>query len=451
MCFAARACYPVGVPRRVAMARENAHHRCTRMLVVVAALVAVLATLLAVAHAREERVPGERRARRQQRHDDDAPTSRPTNRLLESAGAIALPGRGLSLTWSPDGGRIAVGGHFRDKVTRLRYDTRIADVEAGRLVKSFACHWYWAVSSAWVESPYYGQLLADGGGDHAVKVWNPNGPGSTTCHPGQFLPADGAVKQLGNIDGWTVSLAFSPDRRWLAGASRDRTVRIWQAHPGPTAWRVVALWFDPNVANFLAVDWAPDGRALVTGDRRGRVAVWDLDPEREHWDPATIADFARQGYERQASWFRAHPMATSRSPRWSESGHGVVWNARWSPDGGRVAAVGTDGTLSVYDAGSGRVLLRQMIPQQGSFYGLAWHPGSQWLAVGGSDGLIYVYDTSAGALYDILEGHKDVVTALAWSPSGRTLASTAGGPLLSLALIDVSEGPDQMIRLWRWR
>src|SRR5262249_61888509 len=153
MCCAARACYPVGVPPSVAMARANAHHRCARMLVGVAALVAVLATLLAVAHAHEEHVPGERKARRQQNHDHDPPTSWPTNRFFKSAGAIALPGRGLSLTWSPDGGRIAVGGHFRDKMTRLRYDTRIADVDAGRLVKSFACHWDWVVSSPWVERP----------------------------------------------------------------------------------------------------------------------------------------------------------------------------------------------------------------------------------------------------------------------------------------------------------
>src|SRR5262249_41816 len=136
MCCAARACYPVGVPPSVAMARANAHHQCARMLVGVAALVAVLAPVLAVPHARTGHVPGERKGREEEKddHDHDTPTSWPTNRFFKSAGAIALPGRGLSLTWSPDGSRIAVGGHFRDKVTRLRYDTRIADVDAGRLV-----------------------------------------------------------------------------------------------------------------------------------------------------------------------------------------------------------------------------------------------------------------------------------------------------------------------------
>ncbi len=420
------------------------------MLAGVAALVVTLATVGALAHTRGERVPGERKARRQHAHDGDAPKSGPTDVLLEPAGAIALPGRGLSLAWSPDGGRIAVGGHFRDKVTRLRYDTRIADVAAGVLVKSFACHWFWAVSNAWIESPYYGQLLADGGGDHAVKVWNPDGPGSTACRPGQFLPADGALRQLGEIDGWIMSLAFSPDRRWLAGASRDRTVRIWQVSPGQAAWRVVALWYDGGVGNFLSVDWAPDGRALVTGDRRGRVAVWDVDPERERWSDATITAFARLSYQKQASWFRQQPALVTRTPRWSDSGHGVIWNARWSPDGTRVAASGADGTVSVYDATSGTVLQREA-PGPVSFHGLAWHPDGQVLAAGGADARIYLFDATSGALMDTLAGHDDVVTAVAWSPDGATLASTAGGPLLILKLVEVSDGPDQAVRLWRWR
>jgi hypothetical protein len=52
-------------------------------------------------------------------------------------------------------------------------------------------------------------------------------------------------------------------------------------------------------------------------------------------------------------------------------------------------------------------------------------------------------DTAAGVLHDTLEAHGDIVTAVAWSPGGARLASAAGGPLLQLRLVGVSEGSDQ--------
>jgi WD40 repeat protein len=115
-----------------------------------------------------------------------------------------------------------------------------------------------------------------------------------------------------------------------------------------------------------------------------------------------------------------------------------------------VAASGADGTVSVYDAASGKVLVREQ-PGPSAFHGLAWHPGGRLLAAGGADTRIYLFDADSGDRVDTLTGHDDAVTTVAWSPDGTTLASTAGGPLIMLALVDVSAGPDQAVRLWRWR
>src|SRR5262249_43772330 len=46
----------------------------------------------------------------------------------------------------------------------------------------------------------------------------------------------------------------------------------------------------------------------------------------------------------------------------------------------------------------------------------------------GADARIYLFDADSGDRVDTLTGHDDVVTAVAWSPDGATLASTAGGP-----------------------
>jgi WD40 repeat protein len=89
--------------------------------------------------------------------------------------SIALPGRGMAVAWSPDGTRIAAGGHFRGSSvlpqppkSNLRYDTKVYDAASGALLKSFDCHGFWVVSLAWSYVPDLGiELLADGGGDHA--------------------------------------------------------------------------------------------------------------------------------------------------------------------------------------------------------------------------------------------------------------------------------------------
>jgi WD40 repeat protein len=386
--------------------------------------------------------------------DDGGPVEPvPTNVHLAPAERIELPGRGLTLAWSPDGRGIAVGGHFREKDTKLRYDTRVVDVATASLSKSFACHYYWVVATAWDQNPYVGDVIASGGGDHAVKLWRADGPGSTKCkNPGQFEEADGGLAMLGQVPGWTMALAFSPAGRHLVGVSRDRSVRVWQIAPGPAQWKVVAYWFDHLAGNFLAVDWAPDGKALVTGDRRqGRVAVWDFDPDLDAWDFDTSAEFARLSYGQQQSWAKKRPDVASRAPRWSEDGHGRVYGVRFSPDGTEVAASGTDGLLSVFDAASGRVIFRASAPDGTPLQGLDWSPDGLWLAAGGEDDAIYVFDAATGSLYDVLAGHRDVVSAVAWSPDGSVLASTAGGPVLSEALHDVVDGPDTAVQLWRWR
>ncbi len=370
------------------------------------------------------------------------------NAHFSVAGTVALPGRGLSLAWSPAGDAIAAGGHFREAATNRRYDTRTIDARGLKLAKSFDCHYWWTVSQAWSRNPYIGEVIADGAGDHAVKIWNANAPGSSSCSRGQFRATDGAVHALYNINGWVTSLAFSPDGRFLAGASRDRTIRIWQLTPGPDQWEVVRLWYDKSAKNFLSVRWSPDGHRILTGDRSGRVAEWSFDPVADRWSEAMITAYANLGWSGQPQWFAQHAALLGRMPLWSESGHQQVWNARYSPDGMRVAAAGTDGSLSVFAARTGRVLYRAHAPSNSALYGLDWSPDGALVAAGAGDHAIYVFNAADGSLYDKLVGHATLVTAVAWSPNGRTLASTAGGQLLSEALNDVIVGPDDAVHLW---
>jgi WD40 repeat protein len=416
--------------------------------------VAVLACLVAasLADARDPRPTRRPRPPREPRPPDvEAPAS-PANVYFVEDGSIAIPGRGLALAWSPDGTRIAAGGRFRDKAAGLRYDTRIADVATRTLAKSFACHYFYVVATAWTANPFLGEIVADGGGDHAVKLWDAGGPGSRKCKPGQLLAADGGLQQLGEINGWTTALAFSPDGRFLAGASRDRMVRIWQMAPGERQFRVVGVIYDKEAGNVASVAWETDGKGLVTSDRKGHVTAWDYDPDVDGFDDATVAEFADVSYEGQPAWCLKHLALTTPRQRWRDARREKwIWNVRMAPDGTRVAAVGSDGVLAIYDVETGADVFRGSVARGSELHGLDWSPDGALLAVGAKDRFVYLIDPATGALYDRLEGHGDLVTAVAWSPDGATLASTAGGARVSQALLDVATGPDQSIRLWRRR
>lgn len=423
------------------------------------------------------------------------------NRLFAPTRRIPLQGRGMAVVWSPDGTRIATGGHFRGSEvlpqppkTNFRYDTKVYDATSGALVKSFECHGFWVVALAWAEVPLLGrELLADGAGDHAVKVWDADGPGSARCAAlGQYLVADGALPEiaeravsnakgvttiqkrpgLADINGWILSLAFSPDRRFLAGASKDGSLRLWQVAPGRNQWKVVRLWNPRLGEQVTSVAWRADGRALVTSDRLGRVALWSFDPRPtadggDLWDDDVIDDFADEAQTAYWNWNTRWPARVRRAPVWQDDAIRTLaggstrplkvpsWNARFSPDGTRVAAVRTDGTLLVYDATTGTIVRKTTVTnargRATQLHGLDWSPDGTLIAVGASDRLIRLYDAATGALVDTLAGHDDLVNTVAWSPDGRRLASTGGGVRVLLEENFDVNGPDTSAMVWTRR
>jgi WD40 repeat protein len=71
-------------------------------------------------------------------------------------------------------------------------------------------------------------------------------------------------------NGPILHAGFSPDGRWLATASEDKTARIWEASSGLPA----SDWFEHD-DSVVAVDFSPSGRRMLTASGN-RVRVWDV-------------------------------------------------------------------------------------------------------------------------------------------------------------------------------
>src|SRR6266568_7540618 len=88
------------------------------------------------------------------------------------------------------------------------------------------------------------------------------------------LAAISAVAQVrAALKGHTLAVAsvdYSPDGRYLATGSYDRTAKIWDAATGT---EVATLRNHQGTVE--AVRFSPDGRILATGSYDGTVRLWD--------------------------------------------------------------------------------------------------------------------------------------------------------------------------------
>jgi WD40 repeat protein len=134
-------------------------------------------------------------------------------------------------------------------------------------------------------------------------------------------------------------------------------------------------------------------------------------------------------------------------------------SAAFRPDGRRLATGEDDGSLRVWDLGTGRELHTLQGPGRKPAVCLAFSPDGTRLATGDPDGNVEVGDGAGGPNTIRLSGHLGSVIALSFSPDGARLASAGedktvriwdvrGGKALRLLLghadevVSVSFGPD---------
>jgi WD40 repeat protein len=219
----------------------------------------------------------------------------------------ALPSEPRSLSYRPDGRRLAVlcgGGELLvfdpvDGREALRW--RAHDAEP-------AHHW---VNNGEVGFSPDGRSLLTWGMGNDVRVWGadtgrPRYPPlrhGDKCHDLQFSP-DGRLMALASYDGsvrvrdfatgtvdselpvhpdQVYSASFSPDGRLLVTACRDRTVRVWDWREG----RLVCPPFE-HAKDAVAASFTPDRRWVLSASVDGTVRAWDWRTGKPVTPPLTI-------------------------------------------------------------------------------------------------------------------------------------------------------------------
>jgi WD40 repeat protein/serine/threonine protein kinase len=197
------------------------------------------------------------------------------------------------------------------------------------------------------------------------------------------------------------AVAFSPDGKLLVSASHDNTLKVWDVLQGR---ELFTLTGHQDAAYDVAM--SPEGHLAASAGWDGFVRIWDLTLRKE------IGRF--------------------------EKHHNIVHRLAFSPDGRRIASLGSDNRVLVWRVTDQEVLAIFEAAKGQHLYRVAFSPDGSYLAITSTRG-VELWDPATNKVIQMLSGPSEYIKCVAFSPSGRLLATGEG---------DLAYGDPGRVRIW---
>ncbi len=298
--------------------------------------------------------------------------------------------------------------------------------------------------ASWVSAVAFspgGQVLAcgTGDGDNKVTLWDV---------ANRVRPS--LLSTLVGYGGTVRTIVFSPNGRFLATASWDGTVMVWDVtRPCPACQDSVRIISSSAVEHAVeAVAFSPDGKYLAAGNAEGQVFLWRVTgsgqliqlghPFTSHTGFVRNVAFSPDGRTLAAAdgdhvvilWDITAP-ASPVPVATLDSHSGFESAGTFSPDGKFVAASSTNGTVTIWKVTTlaKPIRVETFAPDTGDWVsGQVDAPDGKTLATANRPDAAVLWDVSDPAqarksiVISVLTGKARFVEAVAFPPDGRWLA-----------------------------
>jgi WD40 repeat protein len=378
----------------------------------------------------------------------------------------------MALSWSPDSMYVVSACEMEKQV-------HVWNALSGQLVTSYQGHSDKVLTVAW--SPD-GEVIASGSRDHTVHVWQPfdgkqlrTYQGHSTpvrevawSHQGRYLAASydyDAVHVWEDLTGKEVrrerafkagssSVAWSPDDQRLAEAGYGAVItEAWSGE-------VLARYGNTTHVEVCEATLNPDGSLVATSAYDG-IKIWESRTGEQRfeyhghdqeiyiselaWSPdgkyiassASLPDYrCPPGQSRGSVQIWSAEQETMGQPicTWVERS-GMLFTLRWSPDSRRLATIGQNRLVRIWEALTGKRLLHYRKHSRQPSFGLCWSPDGEWIASSEED-RVHIWNATTGMDVLVYRDHglnaqgkhvfgRTITRALDWSPDGRSIASAA--------------------------
>lgn len=336
-----------------------------------------------------------------------------------------------SIAFSPDGQALASGSHDRA--------IKLWDVSTGQCLKTLQGHTSQVRTVAFNSA---GTELVSGSGDQTIRFWD--------ASTGQGL------KTLQGYSSRIWSIASHPSGMQLASGSYDRMVRIWDACTGECLNTLAG-----HSSWVRSVAFSPDGKILASGSGDQTVKLWDTNT----WQ-------CYRTLSGHSSWIRAiafspnsQILATASHDRtirlWNlntyQSDRILSVNTIWTralafapvgesdnPHETFVVSCWDDRTLGLWHVQTGELLMT-FEGHTAQIWSVAFSPDGRTLASSSRDRTIKLWDVRTGQCWQTLEGHTGDIWSVAFSPDGSRIAT--GGDDRAIGLWDTRTG--QLQAIWQ--